>query len=164
MAYSSLSSILLILPGLPQTDVNGSGYTETAAVVNRHITRADSLIDTKIAKRYSTPITPSPPMLTTLSEDITAYFTYRSFYTQDNHSKSEYFEELYRLALDSLEQIREGDMDLVGTTGSIIPERTDEADSLVDSTDKNYQPYFDVDSEFNWKFDEDLLDDIKGKR
>jgi phage gp36-like protein len=164
MAYSSLSSILLVLPGLPQTSTS-AGYSTTAAVVGRHITRADALIDSKIARRYSVPISPTPPLIGSLSEDITAYYSYRSFYTQDNSNRNEYFEELRANALSTLDEIRDGKLDLVNTSGSLISERSTEATSgVLDSTNKDYQPFFDVDDELNWKFDADLIDAVGDKR
>lgn len=164
MAYSSLASILLVVPGLPQT-TSSAGYSETSVVVSRHITRADALIDSKISKRYSTPISPTPPLLASLSEDIVVYYSYRSFYTQDNSNKTDYFNELRDGALKVLDEIREGKIDIVNTAGSLIEERSDEATSgVLDSTNKDYQPFFDVDDEFDWHFDSDLLDDIAGNR
>lgn len=164
MAYSSISSILLILPGLPQT-TSVAGYSETAAAVNRHITRADALIDSKIGKRYPVPISPTPPLLGALSEDIVVYYSYRSFYTQDNTNRTDYFDELRDNAFKTLDEIRDGKIDIVDSTGALIAERTSESSiGILDSTNKDYQPFFDVDDEFNWKFDSDLLDDLNGKR
>ena len=158
MAYASTTSILLILPGLANT-------TTVTGVITRHITRADSLIDAKISKRYAVPISPTPPLLGSISEDITSYYTFRTFYTQDNTNKTEYFADLRDDAMATLDEIREGKIDLVNTAGSIIAERTDESTSgILDSTTKDYQPFFDVDDELNWKFDDDLIDDIGDNR
>ena len=158
MAYASTTSILLILPGLANT-------TTVTGVITRHIVRADALIDAKISKRYAVPISPTPPLLGSISEDITAYYTFRTFYTQDNTNKTEYFADLRNDAIATLDEIREGKIDLVNTAGSIIAERTEESTSgILDSTTKDYQPFFDVDDELDWKFDADLLDDIGDNR
>ena len=158
MAYASSTSILLIVPGLVnQTSVTG--------VIDRHISRADALIDAKISKRYSTPLSPTPPLLGALSEDIVVYYTFRSFYTQDNTNRTEYFEELKDKALSTLDEIRDGKIDLVNTAGSLIAERTSESTiGILDSTTKDYQTFFDVDDELDWKFDTDLTDSIAGNR
>ena len=164
MAYSSISSILLMLPGLPQTSTS-AGYSTTAAVVGRHITRADSIIDGKISKRYSTPLTPTPPLLGSIAEDITSYFSYRSFYTQDNQNRNDYFDEMRKTALDLLDEIRDGKIDLVDSTGGVIGEKTtDPQTGVLGSTTEGYQSYFDVDSEFDWKFDDDMVDEAKEGR
>ena len=158
MAYSSSTSILLILPGLANT-------TTVTGVISRHIARADALIDSKICKRYATPISPTPPLLGSISEDICCYYTYRSFYTSDNSNRTEYFAELCQKAYETLDEIRDGKIDLVNTAGSIISEVSAEATSgILDSTTKDYQPFFDVDDELSWKFDDELLDDVADKR
>lgn len=161
---ATFTSLLTIVPGLPQTTTSTPAYTATGAIITAHITRAESLINAKIAKRYSVPISPAPPLLTALTEDITAYYTYRSVYSQDNHNRLEYFEELKKDAFATLEMIREGDVDLVNSAGSVIAERTDEADSICDSNTKNYTPAFGVDDPLDWKFDDDLLDAIADER
>lgn len=163
MAYCSVSSILLILPGLPQTSTD-AGYSVSAAVIGRHITRADGLIDASISKRYAVPISPTPPLLASLSEDITSYYSYRSFYTQDNYNKNDYLAELKDDAIKTLNDIREGVINLVDTAGSMIAETTSAESSIVDSTTKDYQPFFDVDDDLEWKFDDDLLDSKRGDR
>lgn len=161
MPYSSVSSIVLIVPNLPQTTTS-TGYSETSAIIGRHITRADSIINGKISKRYSVPIAPTPPLLGTLSEDITAYFTYRSFYTQDNFNRMEYFGELKDDALKTLNEIMAGDIDLVDANGNVIEEKTTATSetSLVDSTHIDMQPFFDVDEPTSWDFDDARKDDV----
>ena len=158
MAYASSTSILLVLPGLANT-------TSVTGVIDRHIVRADALINAKISKRYSTPISPTPPLLASLSEDITCYYTYRSFYTSDNSNRTEYFAELCEKAFETIDEIRDGKIDLVNTAGSLIGEVSSESTSgILDSTNKDYQPFFDVDDELSWEFDADLLDDVAGNR
>lgn len=158
MAYSSATSILLIIPGLAET----STVTD---LVSRHIARADAIIDSKITRRYATPISPTPPLLGSLSEDIASYYTYRSFYRQDNANRTEQLAELADMAFKTLDEIRDGKLDLVDSSGSQIGERTAEASiGILDSTTKDYQPFFDVDDELNHKFDADLIDDIADHR
>lgn len=164
MAYSSLTAVLTIVPGLPQT-TSATQYSTTSKIVGAHISRADALINGMIAKRYGVPLTPTPPLLSKLSEDITAYYTYRSSYTQDNHNKLEYFEELKEDAFAELKLIREGEVDLVDTLGGLLPERsTEPANTLVDSTDTDFAPFFDIDDPLTWKFDPDALDEVKSRR
>lgn len=158
MAYSSSTNILSLLPSLPNT-------TTVTGVISSHITRADALIDAKIGRRYSVPLSPTPPLLGSLSEDITVYYTYRSFYTQDNTNRSDYFGELKDEALKTLDEIRDGKIDLVNTAGSLIEERTTESTSgVLDSTTKDNAPFFDIDDELNWKFNDELLDDVADHR
>ncbi|MHA1866627.1 MAG: phage protein Gp36 family protein [Candidatus Heimdallarchaeaceae archaeon] len=163
MAYSTYTSILNILPGLPQTSTQ-AGYSETVLVIQSHITRADSIIDSKCARRYAVPFSSTPPLIQTISEDITAYFSYRSFFTQDNQNLSDYFEELKQNALDLLDQIQQGKLDLVDNSGNLIEEKSSEDLDLVDSNTREYQPFFDIDTTTSWNFDSSRLDEVDDAR
>src|SRR3990172_6621047 len=145
MAYASTTSILLILPALANT-------TTVTNVITRHIVKSDALIDGKIGRRYTTPISPTPPLLGSISEDITAYLTYRSFVMQDNTNRLDYFDELKEQAFSVLDEIRDGKMDLLNSTGGLIEERSTESTSgVLDSSTKDYQSFFDIDDELEWK-------------
>lgn len=163
MAYTSITAITNIIPGLPQT-TSSNGYSETSLVIGTHITRSDAFINGKIFKRYAVPISPTPPLLANLSEDLTSYYAYRSFYTQDNLNQLEFYDELRATVMDTLEQIREGKLDLFDTAGSEISEKITTSGKIADSTHKDYQPFFDIDDSFNWKFDDDLKSDVDDKR
>jgi len=163
MAYCSATAIYTALPKLPDTSTS-AGYSTCASVIALHIRRADGLIDGKCARRYSVPLDPVPPFVRTIAEDIVCYFTMRSFYSQDAQNKSEYLEEFKDRALENLDAIMNGDIDLVDTSGSAIPVQTEEIVDMVSSNTQDYQPFFDVDDATEWKFNDDLLDGISDAR
>lgn len=164
MAYATRANVLLIVPDLPNT-TSANGFSITAKTIDTHITRSDSLVDAAISKRYSIPQSPTPPLLATISDDITAWMTFRSYYTQDNHNTFDHFDEMKEKAFETLSMIREGEIDLFDTAGSLITEKTAElANSIVDSNTIDFQSVFDMDDIFSSKVDTDLLDDIAGKR
>lgn len=163
MAYSALANILTIVPNLPQTST-ATGYTQTSAVITRHQARASGIIDSMLSRRYQVPFSPTPPIVAQIEEDIVIYYTYRSFYTSDNYSRAEYYEELKDDAFGLLKQIQSGDIDLVDTSGSAMPENATEDDLILDSNTKDYKSFFDVDDSLDWKFDRDQLDSIKNER
>ncbi len=164
MAYSTNTTILSLYPGLPQTTTVGQAYSQTISIINSHITRADNIINGKLSIRYAVPFTTVPPLIQTISEDITSYFVYRSFFTQDNQNKSDYLVELLEHAKETLDEIRDGKIDLIYTTGVIVDERSSTTSEILDSTTKNKQTFFDIDTSTSWKFNQDLLDDVAGKR
>lgn len=163
MAYCSLSAILINLPLLPNT-YTADNYSITTVTIEQHIRRADGLINGKCARRYSVPFTTTPPFIRTIAEDITCYYTYRSFFTQDNQNYSEYLEELKEEALKSLDEIMNGDLDLVDTEGSSIPERETQAVEQISSSTEDYQSFFDIDEPTNWDFDEDRKTEVSDDR
>lgn len=164
--YATSTSILVILPGMPQTSTV-SGYTSTVAIIDSHISRADSYINAKISNRYDVSgfdtVGSVPPLLKMLSEDIASYYTYRSQFSADNQNVNEWTEK-FKDAIEVLNQIRDGDMDLVNTTGSLITELTDTENDMVTSSTEDYQSYFDEDSPLDWKVDDDKLESINDAR
>ena len=163
MAYCSTTAIYTSLPKLPATNT-ASGYSTCADVISLHIRRADGLINGKCARRYSVPFTTVPPYIRTLAEDIVSYYVMRSFYSQDAQNRSEYLEEFKDKALEDLDAIMNGDIDLVDTSGSAIPVQTTEVEDRISSTTEDYQPFFDIDDSTDWAFDEDRLDEVEDAR
>lgn len=166
-SYLTTTSILSIIPGLPQTS-SSAGYSATAAVVDRQITRAEGYVNGKLAQRYEVPFTSTsvPPLVVTLTEDIATFYCFRSFFTQDNQNYSGYLDN-FKDANDTLKEIQKGDIDLIDPSGNLVSEReisagSDDADISSNVTDK--QPFFDVDDAEDWDFNSDLLDDIRDKR
>jgi len=165
MAYSTGTTILILLPGLPQTTTSSPAYTNTTALIDQHIARADNIINSKIATRYdvSSFTTSVPPLLKTLSEDITSFFTYRSEFSSDNQNSNEWTDK-FNEAKTMLDELRDGDMDLVDSGGNIIDEITTSTIDRIESTTEDYQSFFDEDKSTNWKVDEDKITDIEDNR
>ena len=164
MAYATAATILTLIPGLPQTTTS-AGYTTTSARITSHITRADNMINGKISNRYEVSAFSSvvPPLLISLSEDITTYFVLRSIYSSDNQNVTQWLEK-FELATDMLDLIRDGKMDLVNTAGSLIGIRSTTAMSLVDSNTQDYAPTFGEDKVLDWIADTEKLNDISDDR
>ena len=163
MSYSSLANILTIVPNLPQAD-GELGYTQATAVIAHHQVRAGGIINSMLSRRYSVPFSPVPDMIMQIEEDIVIYYVYRSFYTADNFNKVDYFEELKDDGVELLKQIMAGDIDLVNTAGSAMPENATEDDLILDSNTKDSKSFFDIDDSLSWAFDSDQLDAISDER
>jgi len=166
MTYiDTYTSILTLLPGLPQTSTDAK-FTETTELINSHRTRADNIINSVIAKRYDITqftTTAIPPILQTVAEDIVAYMTFISLYSADNQNANEWVEK-FEKAMEILGKIRDGKMDLVNSNGNLISERESATSEWVASTSEEYTPFFNVDSATSWKFDSDKLDEISDDR
>lgn len=156
MAYSTSTSILSQLPGLPQTS-GASGYTSTLSLIASHITRADNLINGKIASRYDVSsfndtTTSIPPLLTSISEDIAAYYTFRSQFSGDNYNINEWVEK-YQECIQKLDEIRNGDMDLVDTDHNLIGGSS--TTLTIQSNTDTFTPTFDEGPVLDWSVDGD---------
>jgi len=132
--------------------------------VNRHIARADNIINTRLSKRFSVPFdtgTATPPVIKTISTDLAAYFVMRSLFTKDSQNENDWVDDLKMMALDTLEKIEKGMTKLLDINGEEIEQL--EVDDLSSNT-QNYTPIFDVDSDLNWAVDSDRLEDINSSR
>jgi phage gp36-like protein len=159
MAYCTAANIISQIPLLPQT-TTAAGYTATAAIIASHISRADALIDGKCAARYTVPFTTTPALVQSISEDITSYYTFRSLFSRDNQNINSWVDR-YKEAIKMLDEIRDGNLDLVGAV-ELTPEK--EIEERITSTTENYYPFFDVDSDLSWAFNADELDDVGDNR
>jgi phage gp36-like protein len=159
VSYATITSVLQNFPKLPQTST-AAGYSVTVQVVGNHVTRSDALVDAYVAKRYALPLSKVPPILRAVSDDICTYYTFRSFFTQDNSNRIDYFAELKNDALETLKMIGNGDLQLVDTSGAILPFLTDY--SIESTTDR--QTFFDIDNSMDWEFNSDLVDEVKDGR
>ena len=167
MPYTDPTSTLQLLPMLPQS-FGSSGYSLTVTRLGNHITRADNIINGKISKRYdisqfNDTLTSAPPMLATISQDISSYYTLRGAFSSDNQNVLEWTDK-FQDALAILDEIRDGKIDLVNTSGSVIEERSSTTTDYIESNTESYQAFFDEDSELNWKVDVDKLNSIRDKR
>ena len=160
MSYSTATSILTILPGLPAT-TSADGYSSTVSLIESHIVRADSFIDAKCSRRYSLPFSPVPPFIRTISEDISSWFVYRSEFSTDIKTD---FENRFEDAVEWLNQIQAGELNLVDTSGSLVAELSTTSAGFLDSNTKDYQPFFDEDEPVSWKIDADKKDGIADNR
>ena len=160
--YSDPTATLLLLPGLPQT-ATVSGYTATVVMITSQTVRADSYIDADCSKRYSIPLNAAntstaavPPLVRTISADLASAWTYRAYYPKDSAAVNEWPEQFIKAALERLKLIREGEIDLTDTAGSLLVER-DEATKIASSTP--YPPDFGHGDAVTWLRDSEKLSD-----
>ena len=155
MPYATATNTILNLPVFPQTATTAN-FTNTVAVVNSHITRAETIINGKISSRYFVSTfqtsTTLPPLLTTLTEDIAGYYTIRSFFSADNQNVNEWGEK-FQEAMELLEDIRDGKMDLVGPDLNIISGTS--TTMTVESSTQDFSPTFSEDDILQSEVDQD---------
>jgi hypothetical protein len=152
MYIDTATSILPIMPGLPQTS-SSNGYSNTVSIISKHITRAENFVNGKVARRYDISgftSTSHPPLLKTLTEDITTYYTFRSLYSADNQNVNEWTDKFLE-ARDTLDQIMSGDLDLVDEGGDLIEERSSSTTDYLVSNTEDFSPTFDEGNVLDWR-------------
>lgn len=109
MSYATANGFLTVYPKL-----NGLGPDLIGAFLNR----AAATIDGYIAGAIAVPVTPAPPLLTAIEEDL-AYVGIMRRNSQEA-SKDTALGELERAAIEKLEEIRDGKITLLSSTGAPI--------------------------------------------
>lgn len=164
--YSTSTTILILLPGLPQSS-GAAGYTNIVNRIDKHIVRADNLINSKIAYRYNisgfNTSGSVPPLIQSLSEDIASYYTYRSEFSSDGQNENAWTDK-FDQAIAMLDEIRGGTMDLIDSTGSLIAVLASSTVDLISSNTEDYTPFFGEDTVTSWKVDSDKLSSLSDSR
>lgn len=160
--YISTTNVLTMMPQLPAT---GEGSTATGALISQTVLRAEAIVRSYIANRYSLPFAVVPIQVREESLALAVYYTYKYQYAQDNMNTNAFVERddgASNNVFKNLENIRDGKQWLTLTNGSALAYKA--GIRGVRGTHKDYQPVFDMDSITSSCVDEDLLDDIADNR
>ena len=122
---------------------------------------ADAIINSKLSRRYTVPFSPVPPLITTISRNIAAFFVMRTIFTE-GQNKSDWTLQLYNDGMDILQGLADKKQDLQYADGSTVPEK--DAATKVYSKVKNYAPIFELDDPLNHAVSQTRLDDIAEMR
>ncbi len=157
MPYSEATATISLLPGMPQTSAS-AGYSLNVSLLTDHITRADNLINAKIASRYDiSSFSTNPSLLILLSQDISSYYLMRSQYSSDDQNLNEWTMK-FKESIAILDQIRNGDMDLVGEDSALISE--DNRKDTITSSTEDFDPTFNEGPGLNQQIDSTKLDGL----
>ncbi len=134
VSYTTVSLMLMTLPEL------GSVTTVTSAHLATFAGEAEAEINANIARLYIVPLTTDVPLLTTLATDIAIYKVLtRRLFTAERLAASPW-PDRYRESLAMLLRVAQGELPLVGVSGSLLTGRSDVAE--VYSTTQKYVPTF----------------------
>ena len=146
--YTTVANVQVLLVGIAAADVNVL-----------YLTMADNIINSKLGSRYVVPFTTTPPIIQTIATDIAAYYTMRALFTQDSQNKSEWTS-TYKESIKMLDEIAEGKVPVIDAAGVELAHIVEP----ISSNNQSFNPTFDMDTIDNSVIDEDLIDDIRGKK
>lgn len=155
MPYATITEVVNTLPQV------GSISTITSLQIFTATVRADSVINAMLSRRYTVPITPSPPLLTTICCDLTLYRLMRRFFSGEQQNDSEW-PDRYKEAMELLEKLADGEIQLVDSGGTIVVPSA--GSDIAWSNTQGYTPTFGEDGDLMSIIDEDKLDDLEGRR
>ena len=95
-------------------------------------------------------------LIRTLSADLASAWTYRAYFPKDSAAVNDWPERFEKQAMEQLKLIREGEMDLSDTAGSLLTER-DESTKIASSTP--YPPDFGHGDSPTWRVSTEKLSD-----
>lgn len=156
--YLSTTSISLLLPGWLSGNTTSSD-TEGVAIFGAHIDRAESHVNAACGNKYTIPFSPIPPFIRTIVEDISTYYALRGGGARQGQV-NEYMDE-YKMALESLKKIAEGEMALTNTDGSLVPIV---AESRMLSSSDDHELIMNMDEPRNWRVNDAERSDIESTR
>lgn len=122
------------------------------------ITKAGSIIDGALVKRYSLPLSAIHPLVKSISDDLTIYFIKRALNPGGGELDDESVD-AYRFVIGQIEDIRKGKVDLVDAAGTRVATR-----ETCSSSTEDHAPIFDLDPVEDHVIDEDYLDEIQDAR
>ena len=154
--YTSVGNLFTVLPSL-KTGVSDL----TSADMVRFIEDAENEIHGKLAKFYTVPVV-SAPLLETIATDIALYrILSRRIFTQSN-LKDSVWPDRYKEAIDLLDSIAAGDVTMVDSGGTVVPDITTHAEVWSDKT--GYLPTFHEGGRTEQVVDPQKLEDIEDER
>lgn len=154
--YATTTSIANLAPGYLEADTTSVDDVASARF-SAHITRAESIVNASIGRRYALPFivgtstTNVPPIIRTITEDIATYYALRGSFSQDGKVRNPYLDD-YKAAMTMLKEIADGTMPLTYTNGSEVPA---DSSNLFVSTTRNFRPIFGLDDATEWRRDPD---------
>ena len=131
--------------------------TITSAVISRFVTRAENLINARIAHLYTIPLTCAPPVLGDLSEELATGLILRRQHTQEKENISEWVTDYFDRVNETLEPIATGSLSLVCADGALLNE--DRLTTAPWSSTEQYRPSFDNRLQIFQRIDPNRIDD-----
>lgn len=134
----------------------------TSEQILLEVGKAQSFIDSKLAKRFSVPFSSAPPLVVSLCTDISLYYILtKRLYASDRMYDERMVSGLER-AFDVLDSLADGSMTMVDSSGAAVTETM--AHAATWSNTKDYEETFhEGDFELTIR-DDDKLDNIYDDR
>jgi len=155
--YTSVDRITDQLPALiKDTDISSSTLCSYAE-------DAENEINGSLARRFTIPVSGSPPLLQTIATKIaTGLLLSQHIFTQERLKKSEWPDAFLEAPREMLEKLASGEMTLVNSAGTLVEARNDVG--TVWSNTSAYEPTITELPETRQIVDPDKIEDLESDR
>lgn len=136
----------------PITTFVGSGTTDVATteVQSVYVYDSEGIVDSFLQARYTTPVTPVPPLITAITSDLTIH----KLFAEKSGNVPEWMDKRYDRAMELLKMLRDGEI-LLPSSASLVAS----GDNFAWSSGQGYHPIFSpVLGELNQTPDSDLVE------
>jgi phage gp36-like protein len=116
-----------------------SASAVTSSQIALHLGQAEAMVWGYTAKRYSTPISPVPPLLESICIDLAVYGVLVKQAILANSLEDSPWPDRYKEALDLLKDVASGEIPLTTTSGALI---TQQGNYVSGFSTPKYQPTF----------------------
>lgn len=155
----TITSVGAVLTAQP---LIASASAVTSAQIALHLAQAEAYVWGYTAKRYVTPITPTPPMLESICLDLAVYGVLVKQAILANSLEESPWPDRYKEAMDMLKEIGSGAMPLTSSSGELISQNGGNYTSGFSSP--KYDPTFtELPSEYAYP-DPDKIDALLANR
>jgi phage gp36-like protein len=111
------TNVTLLKQTLPMLN---SVTTVQSADLARVITAAESVMNAKLARTYTVPVVPTPPVLETIATDLTLYrLLAMRFYTTEQMNNS-VWPDRFKESMELVDKIASGEMPLITASGTTV--------------------------------------------
>lgn len=156
MSYTTVSLMLQTLPMI------GSLTTVTTDQLRTYAAQAESIINAKLAQKYTIPPAYPSPQLETIATDLAIYRVLALRVFTEERVNASVWPDRYKEAMADLDKIAAGELLLTTGSGTLIAGRTDTAEFF--STTQQYQPTFHEGPPTLTLVDPDKIEDELDKR
>ena len=146
MSYATVDGVNALVPGV------SSISTPTSATRFTWIALVEGEINAKLSDKYVVPFTDVPPIIQSITQDMTMYQIQRGIHTADSPTVSDWTQ-TFLDARAMLQDIMDGKISLVTSAGTIIESITTRKG--VETFGEDYKPVFDMRDPLAWRIDPD---------
>jgi phage gp36-like protein len=136
-------------------DIDTTGLVDND--VEFFIKQKETIIDLKLAQRYTLPFSSTPPIIETIASECSFIGILDRYFTGETNSKNDWREVRATACNSILDALSDGSLTLVDSGGEIISQRTDIGG--IQSNTSGYEPTFNRLNETLQREDPDRLDD-----
>lgn len=133
MSYCTPDDVRVVIPLVDSQAMSD-------ADMQKHIDKAENVVDARLRSVYVVPFNPVPPIVTDVTAEYSAYLVYRTLFSQNSPNSSDYVKDLHDSAEKTLRELSDGVLELDADKQSLSIQSTTDGHRKV-FTMEDITPY-----------------------